>query len=111
MSDSCASGQAGVLLFSPQQAPGLLQPPLELILPQHNFPLYHFLPKDAVVASIICTALTSLPKSLRQGLLQALMLLLAWKVWEQFRGPKHTADFYCDLMAFQFPHLESLPST
>lgn len=80
MSDSCASGQAGVLLFSPQQAPGLLQPPLELILPQHNFPLYHFLPKDAVVASIICTALTSLPKSLRQGLLQALMLLLAWKV-------------------------------
>lgn len=82
MSESCASGQAGVLLFSPQRAPapGPLRPPLELVVPQHNFPLYHFLPKDAVVARIICTALTSLPKSLHQGLLHALMLLLAWKV-------------------------------
>lgn len=62
MSDSCASGQAGVLLFSPQQDPDPLRQPLELVLPQHNFPLYHFLPKDAVVARIICTALMSLLK-------------------------------------------------
>lgn len=130
MSDSCASGQAGVLPLSPQQAPGPLQQPLELVFSQHNFPLYHFLPKDAVVARIIHTALTSLPERVfikgcymhrcycwpgkfpkAEATQQDHATPESLAVWEQFRAPKHAADFHRGLTSFQSPHLESLPNT